>query len=269
MKFGLIHYNAPGDTLETFLDYAAGAGFDAVELQIGDVWREADPDDRPEANAERVRGEVESRGLSVGALAAGNDFVVVEPEAVSAQVARMERVCRLALQLGTNIIRSEGGRANPDIAQDRWADAMAGCFRRCVPFLEELGVHLGVDNHGVVTNDAELQMKLLGMVGSKFVGTTMDTMNYRWMGWDLPTCNRFYELSALRAVHLHLKDGTGTRGEYRGCALGEGEIDLTHAVRCLKAAGYDGLWCAEYEGRDPDGYTQCLAWMKAHVPTIS
>lgn len=266
MKFGLIHYNAPGDTLEAFLDYAAEAGFDGVELQIGDVWLD---DETPESTAERVRGMVESRGLFVGALAAGNDFVVTEPTVVAAQVARMERVCRLALLLGTKIIRSEGGRPNPDLPEDRWVDAMAGCFRLCVPFLEETGVYLGVDNHGVVTNDAELQMKLLGMVGSKFVGTTMDTMNYRWMGHDLATCNRFYELSSLRCVHLHLKDGTGSRGDYRGCALGEGEIDLAHAVRSLKSAGYQGLWCAEYEGREPDGYTKCLAWMKANVPTIA
>ena len=119
-----------------------------------------------------------------------------------------------------------------------------------------------------MTNDAELQMKLLGMVGSKYVGTTMDTMNYRWMGHDLETCNRFYELSALRCVHLHLKDGTGSRSEYKGCALGDGEINLAHAVKQLKQAGYQGLWCAEYEGKEPDGYTKCLAWMKANVPAI-
>jgi sugar phosphate isomerase/epimerase len=268
MKFGLIHYNAPGDTLEAFLDYAAGAGFDGVELQIRDVWDDSNADANPEAEAEKVRKLAESKGLLIGALAAGNDFVVVEPEVVAAQVERMERICKLALALGTNIIRSEGGRANPDLPQDRWVDAMAGCFRRCVPFLETLGVYLGVDNHGVVTNDAELQMKLLGMVGSKYVGTTMDTMNYRWMGHDIPTCNRFYELSSLRAVHLHLKDGTGSRGDYKGCELGAGEINLAHAVKQLKANGYSGLWCAEYEGRDADGYTRCLQWMKANVPNL-
>lgn len=268
MKFGLIHYNAPGDTLEAFLDYAAGAGFDAVELQWRDVWNESDPASVPEKEAERVRRMAESRGLEIGALAAGNDFVVTDPEVVADQVARMRRICEVALILGTNIIRSEGGRPNENIPEDRRVDAMAHCFRRCVPFLEELGVYLGVDNHGVVTNDAELQMMLLGMVGSKYVGTTMDTMNYRWMGHSIERCNRFYELSSLRAVHLHLKDGTGCRSEYRGCVLGEGEIDLAHAVRCLKAAGYSGLWCAEYEGKDPDGYTRCLEWMKANVPVL-
>ena len=29
MQYGLIHYNAPGDTLEEFLDFAADAGFDS------------------------------------------------------------------------------------------------------------------------------------------------------------------------------------------------------------------------------------------------
>lgn len=268
MKFGLIHYNAPGATLEEFFDYAAGAGFDAVELQWRDVWDEADEGCNPEARAWKVRMMAAKRGLQIMALAAGNDFVVTDPDVIKMQVARMKRVCGLAQLLGTNVIRSEGGRANPDIPEDRRVDAMANCFRRCVPFLEEMGVYLGVDNHGVVTNDAELQMKLLGMVGSKYVGTTMDTMNYRWMGHELATCDRFYELSALRCVHLHLKDGTGSRGEYKGCELGAGEIHLEHAVKCLKAAGYDGLWCAEYEGKDADGYTRCLEWMKANVPVL-
>jgi sugar phosphate isomerase/epimerase len=268
MKYGLIHYNAPGGNLVEFLDYAAGAGFDGVELQSNDVWDEDDDTAEPEAEAERVRGLCAARGLIVGAFAARNNFLVTVPEEVARQVARMERICRLALALGTNVVRSEGGSATDAIPQDRWLDAMANCFQRCVPFLEELGVHLGVDNHGVVTNDAEFQMMLLGLVGSKYVGTTMDTMNYRWMGYSIDRCNRFYELSAQRAVHVHLKDGTGSRSEYRGTVLGEGEIHLAHAVRCLKAAGYSGLWCAEYEGRDADGYTRCLEWMKRHVPKI-
>ncbi|MBI2301111.1 MAG: sugar phosphate isomerase/epimerase [Armatimonadetes bacterium] len=269
MKFGLIHYNAPGATLEEFINYAADTGFDGVELQIGDVWDEKDPGANPERKAEAARAMIEGKGLFVGALAAGNNFLVTDPEVVKAQVARMERCAKLALLLGANVIRSEGGWAADDsLPKERYALTMANCFRRCVPFLEELGVTLGVDNHGVVTNDADLQMATLGLVGSKFVGTTMDTMNYRWMGWDLPTCNRFYEMSSMRCMHLHLKDGTGSRGEYKGCELGAGEIDLAHAVRCLKANGYQGLWCAEYEGRDADGYTRCLKWMKANVPGL-
>jgi len=268
MRFGLIHYNAPGDTLEAFLDYAAQTGFDAVELQIRDVWDEEDPDDQPEARAAAVRQMAEDRGIGIGALAASNDFLTIDPDEIAAQVARMKRVCGLARLLGTHIVRAEGGWKPEQVAEDRWADALAHCFRLCVPFLEEMDVYLGLDNHGKVTNDAFFQMLVLGLVGSKHVGTTMDTMNYRWMGYSIDRCNRFYELSAKRCVHLHLKDGTGSLANYRGAVLGDGEIDLAHAIRELKAAGYDGLWCCEYEGHDPDGYARCLKWAKANVPKI-
>ena len=41
-----------------------------------------------------VRAQVEGYGLQVSALAAGNDFVVLEEEAIRSQVTRMERICR-------------------------------------------------------------------------------------------------------------------------------------------------------------------------------
>ncbi|MCC7495137.1 MAG: sugar phosphate isomerase/epimerase [Fimbriimonadaceae bacterium] len=271
MKFGLIHYNAPGETLEAFLDYAAETGFDGVELQIRDLWDEADPAARPEDRAWEVRRLVVERGLFVGALSAGNDFLTTDSKVLAWQAHRLDRVAGIAALLGCGVLRCDGGwpRAGKEVPpEDRYADVFAAGFKMAVPFLQRHGVVAGLDNHGTTTNNAEFQMQVLGMVGSPSLGTVMDTMNYRWMGWDIPTCNRFYELSALRAVHVHLKDGTGSKGEYKGCALGDGEIDLAHAVRALKAAGYNGLWCAEYEGRDADGYTRCLAWMKEHVPAL-
>ncbi len=265
MKFGLIHYNTPGDTLDAFLDYAADSGFEAVELMSGDVWPQDERD--PEKRAGQVRQQVESRGLVVAAIGAGNDFVVVDEAEIGAQVDRMERICRLALLLGTNVVRSEGGARKPQVPQDKEVDAMAECFKRCAPFLEREKVSLGVDNHGVVTNDAELQLRLLEKVGSPFVGATLDTMNYRWMGHSVQTCNRFYDLIAPQVKHVHFKDGTGSRETYVGAALGEGEIDLDRALRALTRHGYDGALCAEWEGRGDkgDGYRACLEWMKKNV----
>jgi sugar phosphate isomerase/epimerase len=268
MQFALIHYNAPGATLEAFLDYAAGCGFDAVELQCADVWDETDERADPEARAVEVRALAEARGVAICAFAASNDFLTLDPHERNVQVARMERICNLGKLLGTNVIRTEGGWQTDKVPEDKWADALAACLRRCVPFLEEMDVYLALDNHGKVTNDAQLQLLVLGMTGSKYVGTTLDTMNYRWMGWSIERCNRFYELSSLRALHLHLKDGNGSLGNYKGAVLGDGEVDLVYAIKCLKRAGYGGVWCIEYEGRDADGYTRCLEWAKKNVPKI-
>ena len=37
MMLGLIHYRAPGDTTEEFVRWAAGAGFECVELRCADL----------------------------------------------------------------------------------------------------------------------------------------------------------------------------------------------------------------------------------------
>ena len=78
-----------------------------LNLQIGDVWNSETTD--PEKNAEAVRKQVEGYGLQVSALAAGNDFVLLEEDAIRAQIERMERIAGLAKLLGTSVLRTEGG----------------------------------------------------------------------------------------------------------------------------------------------------------------
>lgn len=265
-KIGVIHYNWPGFSFAEFLKFAAETGYGYVELQLPDVW----PKDtaNPEEHAKRVRTEVESHGLKVSALAAHNDFVQLDPEAVRAQVERMKRVCALAQIVGTNVIRTEGGQPKDSVPEEKWLDAMHGCFSRCIPFLDEMQIGLAIDNHGFVTNDGDLLFALLTKVNHKRVGTNLDTMNYRWFGHDVATCNRFYEMMAPHALHTHFKDGFGSRENYKGAALGEGEIDLPHALKCLQESGYQGVYCAEYEGaetQDGVGYAKCCQWLQKYV----
>ncbi len=266
-KIGVIHYNFPGFTWEQFLDFCAETGYRFVELQIADVWP---PDeDEPEKRAERVRRDLDARGLKASALAAGNDFVLLDDEAIRHQVERMKRICcQLAPIVGTDVIRTEGGRPKDAVPPERYAEAISECLKRCVPFVEDAGIKLALDNHGPVTNDAELQVEIFKRVGSKNVGANLDTMNYRWFGHDLQTIARFYELIAPYVFHTHLKDGTGSRENYRGAALGEGEIDLRKAIECLRKAGYDGVWCVEYEGPETEGgvgYAKCYRWAAANL----
>lgn len=265
MKLGVIHYNFPGYSFTDYLKYASETGYEYLELSVADVWGPDVSD--PESESEKVRKEVESYGLKVSALAAGNDFVLLEEEAIKAQVERMGVICKLTRILGSNVIRTEGGSPKDSVPKERWAEAMAGCLTRCVPDAEKNDVYLAVDNHGYVTNDGDLQLEVFQSVDSKYVGANMDTMNYRWAGNSLEKIAHFYEIIAPYTFHTHMKDGTGSLGEYRGEALGEGEIDLAYAVKCLRDAGYDGVWCSEYEGREGSdvGYRKCYEWLKANL----
>jgi len=169
--------------------------------------------------------------------------------------------------LGTNIIRTEGGQPKDSVKPEQYADAIAGCVEKCLPFLEEKNVRFAIDNHGYVTNDHEVQLAVFEKIGSDLVGANFDTMNYRWFGHDVEKLTEIYDAIAPYTLHTHMKDGTGSRAEYVGAALGDGEIPLDHAVKALKAVGYSGVYCAEYEGQEATdiGYRKCLDWMKANI----
>jgi len=267
IKCGLIHYNFPGYSTEDFLSYAQRTGFSYVEIQLGDIWKEGDPLENGKSNARSLKRAIDSHGLKVSALAAGNDFAQLEPKLVRAQAERMQQVCDLAQILGTKTIRTEGGRPKDSVPQDRWVEAISACLTECLGFVEPLDFRLAVDNHGLVTNDADRQVAIFEKVGSKSVGANMDTMNYRWFGHDVETVNRFYDLIAPYTFHTHMKDGFGSREKYVCMPLGEGELDLKRAIRALKRAGYDGVWCVEYEGReDPStGYRKGLEYLRKQV----
>ncbi len=267
-KLGIIHYNLPKEwSLSDFLGYCRETGFEVVELSVADIWDESDASSDPKQGADRVRAIVDSLGLSVSALSSGNDFVVLDQATIEAQVERMRRICEAAPILGTDIIRTEGGRPKDEVPESRYVEAMAECLKRCRDFVEPAGLKLAVDNHGLVTNNADLQVELFERVGSKNVGANLDTMNYRWAGNDLSDIDRFYEIIAPHTFHTHMKDGTGSLANYVGAVLGEGEINLARVLECLGKAGYDGAYCAEYEGAEPTpvGYKKCLDWMKAHL----
>lgn len=264
-KLGVIHYNFPGFDFEQFLAFVAERGVRYVQLQLNDVWPQ--DEDNPEARAKAVRQQVKAHGLKVSAFSPVNDFVQTSGDVVVYQVNRMKRAGELARILDCPVLCSEGGQPK-DIAQSLWANAMYECFARCTEWLDEVGVSLAIDNHGLVTNDGDLLHALLTRLNHPRIGTNLDTMNYRWYGNDIPTCNRYYEMMAPFVKHTHLKDGFDSRANYQGAALGDGEIDLAYALKCLQNAGYDGVYCAEYEGpqrEDGVGYAKCFEWMKRNV----
>lgn len=267
-KIGVIHYNFPGFSFEQFLAFAAESGCGYVELHLSDVWGETSPA-APERRAEEVKKLVASHGLRVSALGAHNDFVQLDAAAIESQVARMRQVCVLSKILDDEaVVRTEGGAPKDEVPEARWEDAMYECFSRCTEFVEELGAKLAIDNHGYVTNNGDLLISLLNRIDHPGIGSNLDTMNLRWFGNSLDECNRFYRTLAPRVLHTHFKDGFDGRENYRGAALGEGEIDLCYALQALRESGYNGVFCAEYEGPEPEngvGYRKCVDWLKANV----
>ena len=202
---GVIHYNWPGYDLEGFARRASEIGYKSCELQIGDIWDEANDDGG--RRAEAVRDMLAGYGIAVSAVAAGNDFIQAQRSNFDAQIARYRRVCEIIPHTGTDIIRSDGGwNRGGLVTEDLWDGLMLEAFQRCAEFLETLNVRIALDNHGVSTNDGDWQLSLIERVGSTRLGVNLDTMNYRWFGHDLAKIDHFYEIIAPHTFHTHMKD---------------------------------------------------------------
>lgn len=271
-EFGLVHYNYLG-TFEEFLNFAANSGFRCTELLGRDIWNLKDGEAFADAvkRATQIRDQLKSRGMRASAVAPGNDFLVVGEEAMAAQIERMKQFVELAGIIGTDILRIDGGWAKPEVPEDRqlYIDLISEGISRCCPFVGAAGMRMALDNHGLVTNDADLQVEIMERVNSPVIGANVDTMNYRWAGHDLDTVRRFYDTIAPWVIHTHFKDGHGSRAEYVGTALGDGEVPLKYAAESFKAAGYKGPWLVEYEGKGDvdreEGFRRGLQWLQANI----
>lgn len=288
MKIGMTYYNVGGLSFEEVLAFAQKTGFDYIQIGTSHLWnleRNLSQGDMraqkeelaawPIAHideavglARKAKALLDKYNLKVSAFTAASDFIQPSDAEVRFQVERMEHITHLLKELDCTIICTDGGWAKDSVPKERWFDLAVQGLSACAPFVEKQGMTMALDNHGIIFNDADFQIKIFEKVGSKALGANMDTMNYRWAGHDIPTINRYYDIIAPYTLHTHLKDGFDSFPNYRGMALGEGEIDLMHAIRALKKAGYDGVWTNEYEGKtDPEeGYRKGYQYIKEHVP---
>jgi len=265
MSLGLIHYRAPGDTVAEFLQWASETGFGNVEL----MWRDIEPEDCADAkaNTAEIKKVADDVGIAITGLSLGNDFVLLDDAAIADQVERMKRIGELTLMLDCHIFRTEGGAVKDEVPEDQHAAAIIKSVEAALPVCEAMDLYLAIDNHGVVSNDHKVMMTVLEHFKHPRVGTNLDTMNYRWFGYEVDELPAIYEAVAPYVLSTHMKDGNNARPDYVGAALGEGEIPLDSAVASLKAAGFDGPWHAECEAPEDFGvaYAKCLDWMKANI----
>ena len=267
-EFGLIFYNLPDYDLERFASFASTSGFTCAEIAVRYIWDGGEVA-VAETQARDLGRLLANCGMRLSALSAGNNFIQATDEDLQRQVERLKQVCLLARLAGTSMLRIDGGNPRKGgVTEQDYLESITRGLKAIRPFIESEGFVLALDNHGLVTNDADAQVRIFEEVGSKNVGANLDTMNYRWFGHPLETVQRFYRVIAPYVRHTHMKDGRGARPEYVGTALGEGELDLQAAVDALRAVNYGGPWVVEYEGRSDheEGYRRGLRWLRAHVP---
>ncbi|MCM8772774.1 MAG: sugar phosphate isomerase/epimerase [Candidatus Omnitrophica bacterium] len=247
-KIGVIFYNFSFQKLEDFLNWCAENNVEYAEISREHL---------KEAEILLLKYNVK-----ISQVTARNDFVQVKEE-FEKQVKMVGELCKEVKNIGCNQLRLDGGWPKEGIDEKDYKKLIFEGIKRVVEFAEKENVYLALDNHGILTNDYEFQLEIFESIKSKYLGANLDTMNYRWYGYPVEKLIEIYKAIAPYTIHTHIKDGTGTRENYTGKVLGEGEIPIISAIKILKENNYNGVLCAEYEGKDKEiGYKKCVEFLK-------
>lgn len=238
----------------------------ATGLTRLDVWGRkphfsADP---VECDPDTFEAAARAAGVTIANLGTycGRDFDSDDPQKVFDEVETTRRTIALAKRFGCRTIRALPGHS--DAAEV--VEKVAPHYRAVMPEAEAAGVYLVMENHaGSVAGKPELAVRLCEAIGSKHFGVLYEPCNLLHLGVDYRAA---FETMRDWVQHVHLKDGRGSGRDFRGCHLGEGEVDLRWCLEALAGIGYAGDFALEYEIREIEEIDTGLVKWRRYVEAL-
>lgn len=181
-------------------------------------------------------------GLDISGVATRSDFCRSSREDRVREARMVGEWVETAYYLGAPFLRVFAGVPPEGSRLDEALNWAVDGLRLCIPYCEEYGVALAVENHGGVTSTAEQVSRILESVGSEWVRLNLDLGNYR--------VDPYREVAdtAKYAVNVHAKI-------YKASVESVDEkLDYRRMVGILRDRGYNGYLSVEYEGEEPAEY---------------
>lgn len=223
---------------ETFLQSAAEAGFDGVELNL----REAEGDltfNTSPAEAKSIAKTVKDRGLEIASLSTGlhNHYALSSGGGGDRQ--RGEdiglRMIELAVEMDVSIIQIVPGVTSPDVPYDTAYDRAQDSLSRLGAEASRAGVTIGIEN---VTNQflpSPLEfVRFLDEINSPSVQAYFDNGNAMVTGHP----EHFVRLLGRRIVAMHLKDYRRSARDF--VSILEGDMNWPAVMALLRDIPYKG-----------------------------
>lgn len=207
--------------------------------------------------AAACKKQLDCAGVSVCAVLLANDFTLPDLDAELAWIIRGAAAAKI---LGAPVVRLDANMKNAtDWTTERRIERFTESLKKVLSAPETQGLDFGIENHGPIGNDPQFLRAVLGAVGDKRLGLTMDTGNLYWSGKPLSEVHQILEEFAPWTKHTHVKNiaypsekqnvprEMGWKYDQHCCALPDGDLDLARLVRALCVSGYDRTLCIENE----------------------
>lgn len=283
MQLGILTAPFPDTPLEAVADYAAGAGFEALEIACwpqagGEKRRYAGTahlpvEDMTPARGSEIMGMLKTKGLAVSGLGYYPNPLHADAAHREAVITHLKKVITAAGMMGVKIVNTFIGGDRSLTVDQNWTRATE-IFAPIFAHAQASGVTLAFENCPMIFSHDEWPGGHNIAYAPRIWRRIFDTwgeavgMNYdpSHLVWQMIDANRFVREFGARMVHVHAKDLMIDRdGLYDHGILsagmgwqiprmpGLGEVDWQDFFATLYRASYDGPIIIEHEDRTFEG----------------
>jgi sugar phosphate isomerase/epimerase len=249
--YSFWHFQKEKVPIEKCINLAANYGFDAVEILEVQMTKKD-----PKTIAE-IKRQTLSLGLFLCGLSTHQTFLTPDKKIRQENIDKTKQSIELAHNLGIPTIRVNTGRwgtsknfdelmknrgIEPPLSGYKDEDGfpwVIESFQKLVPFAEEAGVVMGLENHWGLGSTPEGVLKIVDAVDSPYLRVTADTGNF-FEGYY----EKFDKLIP-KAVLVQ------TKTYYGGGVWYSLEIDYNKIAAILQKHNYRGFISLEFEGNEP------------------
>lgn len=240
-KFACAAWGFREMTLPEYFAASKGMGIDLVEVNVSPSTPKHLTMDATDAEVAAMVAQAGDAGVTVVAIAGGNNFAAAD---IDAEIVSVKRQIDMTATAGADVLRLFAGWVGASQYTDATFAQISDALQVVGEYAEGMDVLLAVENHGGVTATGAQCLRLLEPVTSPAVGLNFDPANFRHAGEDamaaLTVTSDLINYSHWKGVYYE-----GDKPEY--CAVGEGIMDWQPIVDGLIASGFDGYWAIEYE----------------------
>lgn len=221
---------------EEAIRFAKQHGLQGLELRSVDNT----PIDAVPASALRAwRHRLDQENLCVPVLASTFYKCALLPDAIDAELAKLERLCDAADILGCRYLRGFAFFAPPSGALG--ADALACYFEKPIQLLRQRGKVLLLEaDPSVNTSNHATLAALLSTIGSPFVRAIFDPGNCLYDPLHEAPFPDGYRAALPYLCHVHIKDAVRGATQTDCVKVGLGQVNFPAILRQLQRDGYSG-----------------------------
>jgi len=224
-------------TLDQYIDVCADMGLDGVELTQYYF------PETGKAYLNSLKRRLLKGGLALAGTAIGGSFCNGTDDERKKHIEFTKEWLDISTRLGSPCLRVFAGPApEGHTEQEAFGWAVAG-LKECASVAEQVGVMIGLENHGGLTGTADGLVKVLKAVGSDWVGALLDFGNYS----EDPYTE--FEQTAPYTIMTHAKPTSRFGKEH-------GWVDYRRVKQIMSKAGYRGFLSIEYEEPGQDAMVE-------------